>query len=124
MEGGVTKNSKKFEAGKNEYQVRQLKLKEEIIAGTNPNMGGTNPTTSGTNPFTADTNPTTSGTNPTMAGTITATMPGTSTKDVYMYGVGSLAILAVGLCIFYIYRKPVQHAEDRQQTKKKFTQLL
>ena len=41
-----------------------------------------------------------------------------------MYGVGSLAIVVVGLCVFYTFKKPtqavqqaVQQAEDKQHEK-------
>ena len=86
------KNLKKVEAGKKGYQARLLKLKEEILSGT---TAGSTATTPGTN------SGTTGITTATTAGT-TGTTPATSTRsiDIYMYAVGSLAILAVGLCIF------------------------
>ena len=54
----VTKNSRNVEAGKKGYQARLLKLKEEILAGSNP---GTISGTSGSNPGTISG---TSGSNP------------------------------------------------------------
>ena len=74
MEGGVTKNSKKVEAGKKGYQARLLKMKEKILSGT---TGTTPGTTSGTTT-------TTSGTDADTFATTTAT----TSVDVYMYGVG------------------------------------
>ena len=44
----------------------------------------------------------------------------TKSIDVYMYGVGLVAILAVGLCVFYTFKKlqqAVQQAEDKQTKK-------
>ena len=108
-----------------------LKLKEEILAGTTSgsNSGsiasspGTNTTT------TTDTTPVTS-TTATMAGTNAATTKSTGrtkTSDV-AYGVCLVAILAIGLCIFYRkVQKPtqtVQQVEDKQQTKKKIRPTL
>ena len=47
------KNPKKVEAGKKGYQARLLKMKEEILAGTNSGTNGSNPgTNSGSNPGT------------------------------------------------------------------------
>ena len=84
MEEFVTKkNPKIVEAGKMGYQARLRKPKEEILT----NHSGSS--TSGT-----DGKPSGTGGN---AGS-TATTPGsngTSTKDVYMYSVGLLAIIAV-----------------------------
>ena len=110
---GVTKNPKKVEAmGKKGYQARLLKLKEQILADTS---AGTNTAT----------NTGTTGTNPCSNTGSTPTTPGTSTKcittDVYMYGVGSLAILAVGLCVFYTFKGKekvqLQQAENKQTKK-------
>ena len=115
----VTKNPKKVKARKKGYQARLLKLKEEILAKDG--------TTTATNAGTTGTTNTA-----TIAGT-TGTNPGSSTKcittDVYMYGVGSLAILAVGLCIFYTFKKQqptqaVQQAEDTQKQTKKIRPTL
>ena len=98
MEGGVTKkNPKRVEAGMKRYQARLLKLKGEILAGTSISNTGTTPSTmSGNN----------SGS--------TASSPDT-TKGVYIYGVGLVAILAVGLCLFYTFKggKPASCAASR-----------
>ena len=83
-----------------------LKLKEEILG----NAGGTSTTSSTSMPGTSGT----SGGN------------SASPKDIYMYGVGSLAIIVVGLIVFY-FKKPEKQAEkqaektDDNQTKKRPT---
>ena len=90
MEGVTKKNPKKVKAGKKAYQTRMLKMKEDILAGTRPASTGSMPPSTGSTPAsTLASNPSS---NPT---TIKST-------DGYMYGVGSLAILAVGLCIFFL----------------------
>ena len=59
------KNPKKVEAGKKGYQARLLKMKEEILAGTNSGTNGSNPgTNSGTNGSNPGTNSGTNGSNP------------------------------------------------------------
>ena len=81
-------------------------------------------TTTGTNARTARTG--TAGTNAT-AGTSCDTTPSTTTDttgtsiDVHMYGVRSLAILAVGLCIFYGIFKDKKQVQPQQDTPQKET---
>ena len=92
----VTKNPKIVEAGKKGYEARLLGLKEEV------------PSKDGTTITTATKVGTTGTTTATIAGT-TGTISGSSTKcittDVYMYDVRLLAIAAVGLSIFYTFKK-------------------
>ena len=72
------KNPKKVEAGKKGYQARLLKMKEEILAGSNP---GTISGTSGSN-------------------------PGTNSGTTITFSICLIVILAVGL--FYNFKKPKQ----------------
>ena len=112
----VTKNPKKVEAGKKGYQARLLKLKEEILAGSNP---GTISGTSGSNPGTISGTSSLvlfgTGSNP---GTIFGTSgsnPGTISGTTITFSICLIAILAVGL--FYNFKKPKQ-AEKPEHIKK------
>ena len=99
----VTKTPKKLESVKKGYEARMLKMKEEILA---------NAVTTGSNPTT---NPSTTVSNPgTTAGTSASSI--TKCTDMYLYGVGSLAILAVRLSLFYdIFINGKKQAQSQQQ---------
>ena len=124
MEEVTKKNPKRVEARKKAYKARMLKFKEEILAGTtntnNPNNVPSNTSNHTTNVPSNSSNPTTNVPSNVPSNNAAAT----KSTNVYMYSVGSLVILAVGLCVFFYNFKSgkpyqaVQQAEDKQQTKK------
>ena len=67
-------------------------------------------------------NETTNASNETTGATIAATTPTTTTRsnDTYIYGVGMLVVLALGVCVFFAYntfqpknKKLVNEKEDQ-----------
>ena len=90
----VTKDSKRVEAARKGREKYMNKLKESILNDVKKVRGDTinasNETTSATN---NSSNETTSVTN------TTTTRP----KDTYVYGVGKIAVLAIGVCVFFAY---------------------
>ena len=111
----VTKKSpKRVKAGKKGYPARLLKMKEPILPGTTASNVPSNTTT---NVSSNTSNATSNFSNASNAATIKST-------DVYIYSIGLVVILVVGLCVFYTFKgkekvqpqQPVQQAE--QQTKK------
>ena len=84
----VTKDPKRVEAARRGREKYMNKLKESILNDAKKGGGDTANTS----------NETTSATN-------TATTPASTTRsnDTYIYGVGMLAVLAIGACVFFTY---------------------
>ena len=98
------------------------KLKESILndakKGSRDTTNASNETTSPTNNASNDT---TSATN-TAATPVTSTNSTTTTRsnDTYVYGVGMLAVLAIGLCVFFaFFAYNTSQAENKKQVNKK-----
>ena len=98
-----------------------------VVTGTTGATASSNFCSTGSNSGTTGTTANNSfgsaGSNSGSTATTTATTTGTSTKstDVYMYGVGFLAIIVVGLCVFFYTfkgKEKPQQAKDKQQKKK------
>ena len=83
-----TKNPKRVEAVREGRKKDMNKLKESIL---NDAKKGGKDTTNASNETTSATN--------------TATTPATTARsnDTYIYGIGMLAVLAIGVCVFFAY---------------------
>ena len=90
--GKVTKNEKRVEAARNGRGKYMNKLKEIIL---NDAKKGSGDTTNASNATTSATN--------TVTTPATRTNSSTTTRSngTYVYGAGILAVLAIGVCIFF-----------------------
>ena len=102
----VTKDSKRQERGKKSHKTYMKRLKKTKQKKTlEDNQLPTSPTTDGPTPSTSsstgDPTPSTSSS----TGNPTPSTPShtTTTNDTYIYGVGILAVLAIGACVFFTY---------------------
>ena len=90
----VTKDPKRVEAARKGREKYMNKLKESILndvkKGSRDTINTSNETTSATN----------NSSNETTSLTITAT---TRSNDTYVYCVGILAVLTIGVCVFFAY---------------------
>ena len=88
----VRKDPKRQERGKNSREAYMKRLKEEILEAFNQL----------TAPPSTD-RPTPSA--PSSTGNSTPSTPfhATRSNDTYIYGVGILAVLAIGVCVFFAY---------------------
>ena len=116
----VTKDPKRVEAARKGREKYMNKLKESIL---NDAKKGGRDTTNASNETTS---PTSNASSETTSATSTAATPATSTNntttttrsnDTYVYGVGMLAVLAIGVCVFFAYN--ASHAENKKQVNKK-----
>ena len=90
----VTKDPKRVEAACKGREKYRNKLKESIL---NDVKKGSRNTTNASNETTSATN---NASNETTSFTNTAT---TRSDDIHVYGVGILAVLAIGVCVFFTY---------------------
>ena len=102
----VTKNPKRVEAAHKGRENYMNKLNESILNDAKKGSGDTsnasNETTKATNTVT---NPATSTNNATT----------TRSSDTDVYGVGTLAVLAIGVCVFFTYNtSPAENKKTRQ----------
>ena len=90
----VTKDPKRVEAARKGREKYMNKLKESIL---NDAKKGSRDTTNASNETTSTTN--------TITTPATSTINTTTTRrnDNYVYGVGILAVLAIGVCVFFTY---------------------
>ena len=93
------KNPKRQAAGRKSHEKYMAKLKEDIlkIVGNDSSSNSTNSSSSGTN---SSTNSSSSGTNSGSSSSSSGT--NSSTNFSYLHGVGAIAVLALGVCIFII----------------------
>ena len=108
----ITKDPKRVEAARKGREKYTNKLKESIL---NDAKKGRGDTTNANNETTNASNETTT--------PATSTNNSTTTKrlnDIYIHGVGTLAVLAIGVCIFFEYntsqaknKKLVNEKEDQ-----------
>ena len=116
----VTKDPKRVEAARKGREKYMNKLKESILNDAKKGSGDT------TNASNETTCPTSNANNETNSATNTAATPATSTNntttttrsnDTYVCGVGMLAVLAIGVCVFFAYN--TSQAENKKQVNKK-----
>ena len=91
----VTKDPKRVKAARKGRENYMNKLKESIL---NDAKKGSGDTTNASNETTSATN---TATIPATSANITATTR--RTNDTYVYGVGILAVLAIGVCVSFAY---------------------
>ena len=98
----VTKDPKRVEAACKGREKYMNKLKESILNDTKKDdkdtINASNETTSTTN---AATNPATT----------------TRSNDTYVYGVGMLSVLAIGVCVFFAHN--TSQAKNKKQANEK-----
>ena len=87
----VTKDLKRQERNKKAYDTHMGRLKEKILGDNQPPA----PPPTG--------NPTPSTSPPTGNPTSSTSSNATRSNDTYVYGVGMLAVLAIGVCVFFAY---------------------
>ena len=113
----VTKDPERDEAACKGREKYRNKLKESIL---NDAKKGGGDTTNVSNETTNASNETTSTTN-------TATTHATTTtrsNDTYVNGIGILAVLAIGLCVFFAYPKNKKQANEKKDQPPKRRHML
>ena len=102
----VTKGPKRVEVGRKCGEKYMNDLKESILNDAKKGSGDTTNKSNETNSPIANTrNETTSPTNNASDETTDPAASSTTTRsnDTYVYGVGMLAVLAIGVCVFFTY---------------------
>ena len=99
----VTKDPKRQERGKKSHETYMKRLKEKILED---NQMTTSSSTSDLTPSTSSS-----------TGDPTPSTPSHTTRsnDTYVYGVGILAVLAIGVCVFFAYNT----SENKKQANEK-----
>ena len=108
------KDPKQQAAGRKSHEKYMAKLKEDILKNVG-NDSSSNSTNGGINTTTTTTN---DGTNTTST---TTSSGSTITNFSYIHGVGAIAVLALGVCIFIIpklMKKPSQRDKDPEKISK------
>ena len=125
----VTKDSKCVDAARKGREKYMNKLKELILNDAKKGSGDT------TNASNETTSATSNASNETTSATNTAPTPATSTNnttttirsnDTYIYGVGILAVLAIGVCVFFTYNtfQPKKLVNEKQDQPPKRRHML
>ena len=111
----VTKYLERQERGKKSHETYMKRLKEKILED---NQRPTPSLTDSSTPLTpSSTPPTSSSTGDSMPSTPSHTI---RSNDTYVYGVGILVVLAIGVCRFFAYNifprniKPVNEKQSQQ----------
>ena len=107
----ITKDPKRMKAACKGREKYMNKLKEIIL---NDAKKGSRDTTSASNETTNASNETTNASNETASATNTTTTPATSTRS-YVYGLSTLAVLAIGVCIYFAYPKTKKQANEKKR---------
>ena len=94
----VTKDPKRQERSKKSHETYMKRLKEKILED---NQLPTPSPADRSTPSTPSSTPPTSS----YTGDPTSSTPSHATKlnDTYVYGIGILAVLAIGVCVFFVY---------------------
>ena len=117
----VTKDPKRVEAGRRGRKNFMNKLKEDILndakIGSRDTSNASNETTNvNTNASNETTSPTNNASNETTTpAASTSNTTTTKSNDTYVYGVGILAVLAIGVCVFFAYNT----SENKKQANEK-----
>ena len=99
----VTKDPKRQEQGKKAQKTHMKRLKEKILED---NQLPTSSTSSSIDNSTPSTSPHT-----------------TRSNDTYVYGVGMLAVLAIGVCVFFAYNT-FQPKNKKKPMKSKISKIM
>ena len=94
----ATKDPTTVEQGKKSYKTHLKKLKEKILEDNQP---PTSSTLSTCDPTSSTCDPTSSACDPARS----TSSHSTRSNDTYVYGAGMLAVLAIGVCVFFTYLK-------------------
>ena len=98
----VTKDPKRQERGKKSNETYMKRLKEKILEDNQlPNPSPTDRSTPSTSFSTGNSTPST----PSHA---------TRSSDTYIYGVGIVAVLAIGVCVFFAHNTSQAEKKSRQ----------
>ena len=107
----VTKqrDPKRQAAGRKGHEKYMARLKEDILknGGSSSSNGGSSSSSNSTN----------GGTNTTNDNTTTTSSGSTITNFSYIHGVGAIAVLALGACIFVIPKLMTNQTTSRPQNK-------
>ena len=115
----VTEDPRRIEQGKKSYEMRMKRLKEKVLKDNQLPIPSTSfstcdPTPSKSSP-TCDPTPSTSFS--TCDPTSSTSFHTTRSNDTYVYGVSMLAVLAIGVCVFFAYntfpKKLVNEKQDQ-----------
>ena len=111
----VTKDPRRVEAARKGREKYINKVKENILNNAKKGSEGTS----------SASNETTS-TNNTTANTATSTISTATTRSSnnYVYGVGILPVLAIGVCIFFTYNKKAGQVIHEESIKPKICYML
>ena len=112
------KDPKRVDAGRKGRENLMKKMKENILNDAKKGGGNT------TNSSNESTSPTTNSSNKTTSITNSAT---TRSNDTYVYGVGIIAVLAIGVCVFFAYNtfpKNKKQANQKQDQPPKRRHML
>ena len=106
----VTKDPKRQERGKKSHETYMKRLKEKILEDNQMTISSTSSSTSDPTPSTSSS-----------TGDPTPSTPSHTTRsnDTYVYGVGILAVLAIGVCVFFAYNTTSQAKNKKQANEKK-----
>ena len=111
----VTKNPKRVEAARKGRENYMNKLKESILNDSKKGSRDTSNTSNETTSATSNASNETTGTNSTAT---------TRSNDTYVYGVDILAVLAIGVCVFFAYNKKAGQVIHEQPIKPKRRHML
>ena len=101
----VAKDPRSVEEGKKSYEMRMKRLKEKILEDNQLPTSSTSSSTCDPTPYTSSSacDPTPYTSSPTCDPTSSTSGHATRSNDTYIYGVGMLAVLAIGVCVFFTY---------------------
>ena len=100
----ITKDPKRVEAGCKGRENYMNKYKDSILNDAKKGSGdATNTSNETTSPTNSPSNETTSPINNASNGTTSANNTTLRLNDSYAYGIGILAVLAIGVCVFFTY---------------------
>ena len=119
----VTEDPRRIEQGKKSYEMRMKRLKEKILEDNQPPTPSTFSSTCDPTPSTSSPicGPTPSTSSSTCDPTLSTSSYTTRSNDTYVYVVGMLAVLAIGVCVFFPYntfpKKLVNEKQDQPPKK-------
>ena len=109
----VTKDPKRQERGKKSHETYMKRLKEKILED---NQMATSSTSSPTGDPTPSTSSSTGDPTPSTASHTTRS------NDTYVYGVTILAVLAISVCVFFIYSQAKNKKQDNDRLAAQYEQ--
>ena len=134
----VTKDPKRQERGKKSHETYMKRLKEKILednqlptpSSTDRPTPSTSSSTDGPTPSTSSSTdgPTPSTSSSTGNSTSSAPSHATRSSDTYIYGVGILAVLVIGVCVFFacntFHTKNIKRVNQKQDQPPKRRHIL